>query len=358
MEVLQGRYEDAIRHADRALALAEELGVPRPAMSLGSRAYARANLGDSGGLQDFREAIQLANEAGQGRIVGMLDNNLGVQLWGFAGPQASLTVLRDGVSYAKARGLTERIDILSGSALDALVDAGEHEEAFALAAELVPRLRASGDLWNLAAVKAAETRILTMRGHALELAAVVDWLEASSRQLGGPEDIASGLGSAALARAALGQDDAAVVLLNEVRGSPEARRTVYYSAFLPAATRAAMGLGDHPLAERLVSALEPRYPYAEHALVAANAALTEARGELQAAADAFADAADRWERFGVVPEHGFALLGQGRCLVGIARPTEAVRVLQHAHEIFERLQAGPALAETDALLEQATALNS
>ena len=100
----------------------------------------------------------------------------------------------------------------------------------------------------------------------------------------------------------------------------------------------------------------PGYAYAEHAVVAANAALTEARGDLQAAADAYADAADRWERFGVVPEQGFALLGQGRCLLGLARPTEAAPVLQHAREIFERLQAAPALAETDALLAAAADL--
>ena len=122
--------------------------------------------------------------------------------------------------------------------------------------------------------------------------------------------------------------------------------------------RTALAIGDPELAERLVSGLEPRYPYAEHALVAANAALAEARGDLQAAADAYADAADRWERFGVVPEQAFALLGQGRCLLGLARPTEAAPVLQHAREIFERLQAAPALAETDALLQQATALSS
>ena len=122
--------------------------------------------------------------------------------------------------------------------------------------------------------------------------------------------------------------------------------------------RTALGIGEPELAERLVSGLEPRYPYAEHALVAANAALTEARGDLQAAADAYADAADRWERFGVVPEQAFALLGQGRCLLGLSRPTEAAPVLRHAREIFERLQAAPALAETDALLQQATALSS
>src|SRR5207342_3570779 len=58
--------------------------------------------------------------------------------------------------------------------------------------------------------------------------------------------------------------------------------------------------------------------------------------DLEADADAYADAADRWERFGVVPEQAFALLGQGRCLLRLSRPTEAASVLQRAHEIFER----------------------
>jgi hypothetical protein len=62
--------------------------------------------------------------------------------------------------------------------------------------------------------------------------------------------------------------------------------------------------------------------------------------------------------FGVVPEQAFALLGQGRCLLGLSRPNEAAPILQHARKIFERLQAAPALAETDALLAQATALSS
>jgi tetratricopeptide (TPR) repeat protein len=134
--------------------------------------------------------------------------------------------------------------------------------------------------------------------------------------------------------------------------------SLYYSVYLPAMIRSALRVGEPELAMRLASGVEPRFPYAEHALVAGNAALVEARGDLHAAADAYADAADRWERFGVVPEQAFALLGRGRCLVGLFGPTEAAAVLQRAREIFERLGAAPALAETDALLQQATALSS
>jgi len=122
--------------------------------------------------------------------------------------------------------------------------------------------------------------------------------------------------------------------------------------------RTALGLGDVVLAERLVAGLEPRYPYAEHALVAATAALAEAHGDLRAAADGYADAAERWERFGVVPEQASALLGWGRCLLGLGRAGEAGPALRGAREILARLQAAPARAEADALLERAVALSS
>ena len=122
--------------------------------------------------------------------------------------------------------------------------------------------------------------------------------------------------------------------------------------------RTALAIGDASIAERLVGGLQPRTPYAKHALVAATAALADTRGDLQAAALTYVDAAGRWERFGVVPEQAFALLGEGRCLVGLGRPAEAVPVLRRAREIFDSLEAAPSLTATDALLQEATALSS
>ena len=357
-DALQMRSEDAVRLADRALALASELDLPRPARALGYRGLARTNLGDAGGVEDYREAIELATEAGQGGEVANLHNNLGWALWSFEGPGASLEVLGEGIAYAKPRGLTEKLDMFTQSSLDALVDTGEHEEVLALAAEIGPRAEASGDVWYLTAVRAAQIRILALRGQGAEVAESLEWLEPASRGTEDPLSIAQCLGSAALVRAGLGQGEAASALLAELELYPGARDNTNYLALLAAMVRMALQIGEPAIAERLVGGLEPRDPYAEHALVAANAALTEAHGDLGAAADAYADAAERWERFGVVPEQAFALLGQGRCLLGLSRPTEAAPVLQRAREIFEGLQAAPALAETEALLAQATALSS
>jgi class 3 adenylate cyclase/tetratricopeptide (TPR) repeat protein len=352
-ETLGGRPEAGSRYAERALALAEELGLPRPARTLDFRGIARGALGDPGGVSDLREAITIASEAGDGHEVARLHNNLSVQLWGFEGPAAALAVSRAGVDFARTRGLIEVLDFILAGALDLLVDAGEFDEALAIADDMAPRKEAKGDVVDLVVLRAAQVRVSSLRGQGDRLAPRIDWLEATARELEIPDEVIIGLGSAALARAWLGQDEATASLLVRIEMTPGTRETLNYATYLPSLVRAALGIADVVLAERLVSGLEPRYPYTEHALIAANAALTEAHGDLEAAAEGYADAADRWERFGVVPEQAFALLGQGRCLLGLSRPTEAAPVLQHAREIFERLQAAPALAETDALLASA-----
>ena len=356
-DTLQGRFEAGVRYAERALVVAEEVGLPRPPRALGYRGLARANLGDLGGLEDMRDAIAIATETGQGREVALLHNNLGELLLVFEGPVASLDGLRTGVAFAEGRGLAVDFAFTRANTLQKLFDGGELDEAIEDALALAGRLE-DVDVLALVAVRAGQARILAVRGQAAQVADSLDWIEATSRRARAPEYAIIGLASSALARAGLGQNEAAAELLEEIETTSGARGIMYYATFLPEMVRTALGIGDRELAERLVYGFEPRYPYAEHALVAANAALAEARGDLWAACDGYAEAADRWERFGVVPEQAFALLGQGRCLIGLTRPTEAASALREAHDIFERLRAAPALAETDVYFQQATALSS
>ena len=345
---LAARSEAAVRSADRALALAADLGLARPARALGYRALARAEIGDPGGLADYRAAIALAVEAGQGREVAQLQSNLAEHLALFEGPAAAFAIWRAAIAYAEARGLTETVDGLSASLLDPSL--GEFDEALALAAVLAPRLDAGGDLFGLAKLRANEAIVRAHRGEASLAAPWLDWLVSAVRATEDPQIVVDGLASGASARAALGQDEAAARLLAEVETYPGARGDTNYDKHLPLMVRTALAIGDSVLAERLVEGFAARNPYGEHALVAANAMLAEAGGDSAAAFLAYADAAVRWERFGVVPERAFALLGQGRCLLALGRPGEARGPLGEARAIFARLGAAPALGETDALL--------
>jgi hypothetical protein len=99
-------------------------------------------------------------------------------------------------------------------------------------------------------------------------------------------------------------------------------------------------------------------PDQDHVRAATRAAVTAARGNVSEAAAMYADAAGRWERFGVVTERAFALLGRGRCLVEVGRPEEATEPLRTARELFAAMGAQPSLAEADSLLERTRALAS
>ena len=351
-DALEGRHEEAVRVAERALALATELRLPRPSRALGFRGMARAALGDRGGLDDFREAIGLATEAGQGREVALLHNNLANALWAYEGPAAALRARSEAAAYAKGRGLTEAHHAITLGLLDLLIDAGEHETALEVANELAGHLQDSGDTWSLTAVLAAQVRIRAWRGDTERLADQLEWLESAAREVGDPQGIVGCLGASALARHQLGQDEAAAALLAEIEAYPGVRDNQNYPDLLPAMVRTALAVGDPAVADRLATGPEPRYPLAEHALVTAGAALTEARGDAGAAAEAYCDAGERWTRFGVVPEQAFARLGQGRCLLALGRPEEAATALRPAREVFAGLGARSFLAVLEGLLRE------
>ena len=74
------RNPEAVAAADRALALAAELGLPEPAFALHRRGVARCDLGEADGLEDMRRALQLALEQGLGRETAVIYGNLAGRL--------------------------------------------------------------------------------------------------------------------------------------------------------------------------------------------------------------------------------------------------------------------------------------
>ena len=128
------------------------------------------------------------------------------------------------------------------------------------------------------------------------------------------------LAAAAAARLAAAEPEQARALLAELEQTPGARRRPYYSRQLAAMLRTALAAGDPGSPSSLTDGLEPLFPLREHALCAARAQLAEHAGDHAGAATLYAEAAARWQEFGNVPEHAYALLGQGRCLLALGRP--------------------------------------
>jgi tetratricopeptide (TPR) repeat protein len=351
-----GRHEAALELLDRALTMDASLGGGQSFKILANRGMTRGLTWDAGGLDDIRQAIALAAESGHGFYAAGWHNNLAALQIPFEGPAPALDTLRTATALTRARGLEASTDIIIGTTINVLWNLGDLDEALELVRELEGRSTADRSVLARAEGWSFETLVLVIQGRADLIEDRLAWIATTMRASGSAEYSVVGLGACAIALAALGQDAPAAALLAEIAASPGMRRQLTYAMYLSPLVRAALSIGDGAVARRLIEGVEPAYPFAAHALVTTGAALAESEGDLATAAAAYSAAATSWAEFGIPYEQALALLGAGRCLIGHGRSAEAAPALQAARELFARLGAAPALAETDALLQESAPL--
>jgi tetratricopeptide (TPR) repeat protein len=345
-----GDLRGSIEAAETAMRLAARLGIPVPAGSLGARGSARLALGDLEGLRDYELALDAARSQGLTYSQVTLSANVGVELWLARGPGSALEVWRNALHTAQERGIHELAIVLRACVVEATSCAGEWDEAIRLAEALDGELVASGNLVETARTRMTRALILLLRGQRDAARQAIEWGLASARESSGSHSSFCSLVGAVQAAAEDGNRDTAVGLLGELATRPISMDWPEDAFTYPHGVRAALWLGEVQLAERLLNAIEPTRLLNEHVLVTGSALLAEARGELKPAANEFGEAAERWHDFGVPYEEAQALLGQGRCLVALGRAPEAAAPLAAAREIFARLGAKPALAETEQII--------
>jgi class 3 adenylate cyclase/tetratricopeptide (TPR) repeat protein len=353
-----GAYAEAIASAGRARRLAHQLGEPEPARAVGYHGMSRALLGDAHGLAEMEQALALLVKRGAGRDAAILQNNLAIARYPLEGPARALAELEEGIVFAEKRGLGESAALLDAGCPVLLAELGRPEEALKRAARLAGALEASGARHPLTEVRAAALASRLVRGEQVGLAEA-NWLVEAARESAAADVVAFALATAAAVQLIGKAPERASALLTELKQTPGTRESTYYARQLAAMVRTALAAGEPALARRLVEGLEPRYPLDEHALYAVRAQLAEHTGKNADAATLYAEAAARWQEFGNVPERAHALLGQGRCLLALGQPgAGAEEPLREAHDLFASMGYQPALAETEALLEQTAAMSA
>jgi class 3 adenylate cyclase/tetratricopeptide (TPR) repeat protein len=351
IQALAGESEEAIMSAHRAIDLASELQLPPPVRAIGYQALARCDLGDASGLDEMREAIRLALAAGHGRDAGILQHNLAIELALFEGPAAALQVIHEGLSFTSASGLAEVASALQGNSMEAIADLGRFEEALRRAADLAGRAESIGAEFDLVNIRCVQVKVLAVRGEGGSVAEYLPFLERFGRENAAVPDVfVTCLGTVVLGSHCLARREATESYLRDLATSQALATSATRALYLPFIARAAVWIGDLDLCGDVLAVIEPRYPYEDHSLVAAKAAMAEAQHDFRGAVELYADAVGRWEAFGQVPERGFALLGLGRCLLTLRRDAEAWKALERARAVFTRLGARPSLEEVDALL--------
>jgi class 3 adenylate cyclase/tetratricopeptide (TPR) repeat protein len=356
---LTGRHQhEALEWAEKALVLAEELGLDDQAtMARGHRGVARCDLGDPGGREDLREALRLGLELGLGYQTGVQYNNLAYQLWLDEGPAQALEISRSGIEFSERRGLVRQAMWTSAESLWMLFEAGDWDELLRRADRLIAWDRGRGGSQIGVIALTEKARVLVHRGQVNEAAVLEDDFLSRARLIGDPQVLAPALTAGALIEQARGELGKGVRLLEEFDQATDAGAPERPVA-LPHVLRVCVVAREIGLGETLIEATAEKTVRARHAVVTAEAMLAEARGELERAAEQYADAAERWGEFGLVLERGHALLGAGRSLLGLGLGREAGVKLEEAREIFARLQARPLVTETNASVEQAAALSS
>ena len=347
-----GDYHKQLDVVERALEMSAQLGLPADARLelLVTRGCARCDLGVAGGDDDLRQALEMCRTSGLGEHMSWVFTGVANWIYIYEGFQASLAVVAEGLDVARRRGAVDLELDLRTVFVWASQAAGDWDRVLDEAVAIDPMFESISFSWNLSAVRLFRTLILTERGRSREAAKLVDWLE--QRALDESTAKAGLCIAAAAARMALGDPVRALDHLARSESALRDKGGYWEAHLLPHAVRIALAAGDSALSERLAGSLEPLQPLSRHAIVAAQAFVTEARGDHDAAAAGFADAASRWLGFAAHYEEAQALLGQGRCLVALGRAPEAAAPLAAARDIFERLGAKPALEETDGLLRQ------
>src|SRR5262249_22854186 len=273
-------------------------------------------------------------------------NNLALISWQYDGPQAALDLIREGIEFCQRRGLTQMAEAMAAARAQPMAELGYTEETLEEAAQLADRLELSGD-FVFAEPRSVQLRLLVECGRHGEASSPEPMLRASrdSRQ---PEIMALAVAAAANLLHAQAHHEQARLLLADLDLRAVTRTNGHYATLLPSLVRTALNLTDSALATSLNQCIPPLTPLHQHALTTSHAQLSEADENYEEASSLYAEAARRWQQFGNVPEHAYALLGQGRCLNELGDTAE--QPLHQAAELFALLGYKPAFDEAKVLL--------
>ena len=357
--VLSGHSEEAPAWADKALALAEQLGgLPEvKVQALDYRGMARCDLNDFGGLDDLRQALQLAQEVDAGNDAAMLYLNMAEPLWVADGPATALETCRTGIDFAEQRGLARTAMWIRSDSFGPLADLGRWDEVLTLADVVIAQERTHGGGYQSVGAATYKAQILLWRGEIAAAQPLVLELLSQARDIDDLQILVPALAAAAAVEAA-GNPPLAAHLIEELHRETHARGggQWYLGLYIAGLVRTCMATDQHALASQLIDHAPIRAARHQYARLTAQAVLAETQGDLHKAARLYEQVAERWTQYGHVLERGQGLLGAGRCLARLNRPQTASK-LQDARTSFAALGARPLLAETDAWLLDAAAQN-
>ncbi|HEX5950478.1 MAG TPA: AAA family ATPase, partial [Actinomycetota bacterium] len=344
----------ALPWADKALALADELGMEGEAvLALQYRGAARAQSGDRGGLEDLREALRRGLELGLGTETSIAYNNLAYQLWFWEGPEAALRVWDEMAAFCRVRGFQTMALFAQAGALESMFDLGDWDHVLRTAHEMRAWDLEHGPTRVSVTALTYEGWVHLRRGGVDAAAATLDVLLPLARGIGYAEYLAPPLVLGAECHLATGDREGALEHVREFAQVTDEQED-YRAMFLPVVVRILVEAGAVEDAEALLAEAGPPASSRHRlGLVTARAIVAEARGDLEEALADYREAAAGWGvyRFGL--ECARNSIGAARVLLALHRDLDAGPLLDGAIRLLGPMGATPLLEEAETLRARA-----
>jgi class 3 adenylate cyclase/tetratricopeptide (TPR) repeat protein len=344
-----GRTAEGLAFIDRAISMCADLGLPEPMHALSARGALRCDLGDGGGLEDHRRALDLAHERGDASSCCAFYANLGEYMNTYRGPRAALELHEAGLHLARSRRDEMAECYCRALTLVDLVLAGEWDSCDQEAPELDTYLQAREDNWDLQLVQATTGLLHVWRGNAVAARPLTASAEEHSRLSHIVSTRFTCLVAHAVVEAALGKHREAARLVDLCGDLERAAHMNDAALRMPELARLCDSLGRWEQMKTLAGRLPPSRAYDKGTLAFVDGLLSRHEGRPREAAQSFAVAERCWARLGIPYERGMSLLAGAKCLVDVDDAGAGPALLQ-AEEIFRRLGALPALSETEAAI--------
>jgi class 3 adenylate cyclase len=308
-----GDRSDAIADAERTLGIlgadtSDELVV----MALHVRGDARCSLGDAGGLDDLRRALEVSTATQRAGDIVTSESYLADWTLAFEGPARTWPHYERGIALAEQSGVVSQGLWSKAGALFSLYELERYADVLELSADVVSlgADRVDATVWVFAQSLRSEALLdLDRRDEVVDPSELLE----RARVAGDVQAVAPALLTAGRVALLDGRRDEAEALLAEFadvtrEGAPEFRESV-----LARAARLALALGAREVLAELVRSSGGELPHHANNLASARAALLELDGDRARARDAYLAAERAWNAFGSPREAAFARAGAERC---------------------------------------------
>jgi len=344
--LMRGDLGEQLRWARRGLELLDDPGADIRSRGLTLRGIARFHLGDvEAGMADLEGALRVADEEGVSvHRLSLVYVNLADHTWWTSGPHAAEEIFRRGIERVEGRG--GDASWLKAETMWTAFDLGTWDVLLATGAELIRRWEGEPSQY-VPWAQSYQAHVHIWRGEVTEAAALMDAYLPTLREIADVQLLAPALVISARIAFTRGEGAAARKLLGEYVSLTEETSPAYSAFIFPDPIRMLVALDDLAAAEYLARSSKAPALRSAIGLAAAEAILTEARGDIEGAVGQYRDVAEKWGEFGHVLEEALARHGASRCLADLARGDEARQSLAEARRLFDRLGARPMIAELD-----------